>query len=731
MSDHYTSADDDQKWIMNLARTVPGRHLDDHNKCVNFSIVNKYRSECPMQQVSQFRRVFMRSFADNDRCCGLPRPTPPFVAIVNLSGYRSILYSKRSALIRLLCLVGPDASERVMRNVEQVLQYGVQHNCTVLCCLSLPWQAGVQAVHWEVRSIERKPDGAVRDGAMCYIYGQEEVRTVASTCDTDFCDAAQMRAQMEAMRTHFAACNLDLEVDDDEQEARPSSPGAEDLRFEKLKGVVNAVKADRARILGELDAEKTDHAAKLAEKDRACEERIATIVNKAKIATDVAQKKVMELEKHNSTLREQNAALEKKNANLTREKATQDLEFDRERASLTTKANLQGMSAKSASEKLSALNKSSERERTQLEKGHVKVVEALEKRLHELQLDSRRLERTLEDRAGVTNRLEGLVDQMRTEKQALNYETISRRRKIIGLQCALAIASLKHDNATAVMTAMTRESASLLAGQQELQQMLGHAEGAAHTAEEALQIMSKEMDKMKKELEAEKKKKRPKEPPTPPPPAPPPPKPATADAENQTAPMKSKVDEELEELSERFVKLQEEKAAQDTELELLRTQQVAVGDQIMAPSAAAVGDPMVKQQTYNHSQVFNQVVVPGGNNWQQSPLQVDLGVDPNGDSGVEALVAQMQLSMRAVVDMARQGHQHKHAADNMWSELQAIKRFTGAGMDGGAWGVAPANGYYETMVQPMAHWVQTAPYANGQQQNGHGLSGRNRRSGRG
>ena len=140
--------------------------------------------------------------------------------------------------------------------------------------------------------------------------------------------------------------------------------------------------------------------------------------------------------------------------------------------------------------------------------------------------------------------------------------------------------------------------------------MLGHAEGAAHTTEEALQMMSKEMDKMKKELEAEKKKKRPKGPPTSPP-APPPPPPETADAENQTAPMKSKVDEELEELSERFVKLQEEKAAKDTELELLRAQQVAVGDQIMAPPAVAVGDPMVNPQTYNHNQVFTQVVVPG------------------------------------------------------------------------------------------------------------------------
>mgnify|MGYP002832176399 FL=1 len=198
--------------------------------------------------------------------------------------------------------------------------------------------------------------------------------------------------------------------------------------------------------------------------------------------------------------------------------------------------------------------------------------------------------------------------------------------------------------------------------------------------------------------------------------------------------MKSKADEELEALSERFVQLGDEKTAWAArEAELLQQLQELQGqlqgqmqdqmhDQMQngsfspAPSPmppSPQGDTHVKQQVYTNN-VYNHVVVPNGANggnggWQHNPI--DLGTDPNGDPGTEAVISQVQLSVRALCDMARNGNQKEKLLDNVWSELQAVKRLSGADCNGG-W-VAPVPGYYGEMV-PMPqqqHWVPPPHYA--------------------
>ena len=154
VSSSYVTTEEDTEWLKNLQRTAPGRHLDEHLRCVDFMLHNKNRVECPQQAVHLFRRLFCRAYSQSDRCFGLPRPTPKVVAVVNLSGHRTILYSNRVTLIRLLTMVGPEASERVMTNVEQVIQHANLHNTSLLFCFSPPGKPAA-AVFWEVRTLER------------------------------------------------------------------------------------------------------------------------------------------------------------------------------------------------------------------------------------------------------------------------------------------------------------------------------------------------------------------------------------------------------------------------------------------------------------------------------------------------------------------------------------------------------------------------------------------------
>lgn len=746
MASFYHTSDDDDWWLRNLPRTGrAGKEFRDHLECVDFVLQNKNRAECPVQQVAHLRQVFCDAFQKNERCFGIPSPTPKFIAIVNLSGYRAILYSERAALVRLLCMVGPEASQRVLTNVERVITFANQNNCSVLCCFSLPWQVGVHSVHWECRSIERKADGTVRDGAMCFSYTNEDCRVVAPTCEVDCVDPVVRAAQIEAMRRHFFAGNLDIEVDN------AVVDGGE--RAQKLQSIVAALQADRGRLLADISSLKTDQLEAMKEAERRADERVGKVAAAAMVAEKTTNAKVEEIEGHLQTIREQNAALEKKNASLVREKASQDLMFGSTKQALENRARLAEASCKAATEKLNSTLKNAARERDTQQRTHTKQTEDLERRVQEHVVRLRGAERRLENQVQATARLDTVCDQLRTEKQALLFETNAVSSKTqkgraarVGLLCALAVASRKH-------TLLKNRVESTDAAREELVQMLASAEGAAQTAEEAAEALRSEVVKLEKKL-AEKPVPSSE-------PAAPEPVPVQrtwiADAESKfptgkppaswvaerevshhevnTEPVQDP--KELLDLRAEVGQLNAEKEAwvvlehelrgtiTQTEIRAQHAEQMLQSQHPSSPMGppgvanhASTGDTHVKNQVCTNVYSTNVLVPPqngGANSW--AGQAVDLGVDASSnDVCVEAVVGQAQLAMRALVDMARGGQQHKSAAENMWSELSALKRFSNVA---DSWN-STCGGYYAEMIPMQAQqWVpqpqmaMQQPVANG------------------
>lgn len=706
MANIYPTTDDDLAWMQNLPRTGrSGLWLMEHLQCVDVAIQNKNRAKCSFTQVANFRRVFCRAFADNRCCFGLPRVTPKHIAIVDLSGKEMIFYSERTSLIRLLCMVGPEASERVMTNVETVLRHAAEQDCSVLFCFSLPWQAGVHQLHWEVRTLERRPNGTVRDGARCYSYTNEDVRTVASTTETEVADSEQLRASIEAMKVTMACCDIDMQVE--EMSTGPSSCMS-DERSQKMAQIMAAMKADRARLVDDMNSMKSDQTSALAEERRVADERVGKVVAAARKTEVLMEAKFKELSSHVDKLREQNATLEKVNANLVREKATQDLEFGNERTALAAKANLAEMSARSATDKLSSLQKSSKRERDVGEKGHAKALEDLDRRLSDRTLEVRRLERRVEDHIAAQQRLDAVCDGLVAEKKSISYENSAKRRQVVGLQCTIAVAAHKH----AVLQTGMEE------GLAQLRHLLATAEGAAHLAETGQEAATKEVLALKAQLSELANVKPPDKAkgPDPDPIKENPTVVTMVSMASNTEPPQDPV--ELLDLRAEVGKLNTEKENwQLAEAELRgqlaelqeTTGQIAPVHHTSSPTGCApCAVPNIEshphQQVYNH--VYNSVSMPpnGGLGW---PCAVDLGTDPNGDTGVEALVEQLQCSMRTIVSMARQGVQHKHAADNLWSEIQGMKRVTAEGQ----W--QPHGAFYADPMGTMAHWNGQGGYMPG------------------
>ena len=187
----------------------------------------------------------------------------------------------------------------------------------------------------------------VRDGAKCFSYTHEDVRSCAPTTETDIGDRAQMQAQMDAMAKHYAACNVDVVVEDELSNGEHDSD-----RMRKLNGVVSSIKADRARLLGEIQALKEEQTLGIVELSRESDERVAKVVDKTQVAAKVAEKKILELQAKITQLAEENSTLTKARAEADRSKAEQDLLFGNDRKTLEARVKLHEMSAKSAADKL-------------------------------------------------------------------------------------------------------------------------------------------------------------------------------------------------------------------------------------------------------------------------------------------------------------------------------------------------------------------------------------------
>ena len=169
-----------------------------------------------------------------------------------------------------------------------------------------------------------------------------------------------------------------------------------------------------------------------------------------------------------------------------------------------------------------------------------------------------------------------------------------------------------------------------------------------------------------------------------------------ADQATMTVPVTSKAELDLGELETKYAKLQEElaeRAARETTLrsemgrlkEKVRKKQVPVSLTTVDESGTASAPPA---SSPTHARAVVGTPAAGGHNPQafimnhvhingNGQASTDLGHDPNGDVGVEGLIQQATVGMRALADMARESARHKSAAFEAWAQVRALQNFTG------------------------------------------------------
>ena len=599
-------------------------------------------------------------------------------------------YSENLTLARMLCMIGPEASQRVIHGVQKMFDFAEEHNTSILLCMSLPWQAGIERVHWELRTLERTQDGAVLDGKLAFGYTFDEPRVVVNTNDVCNDEPRVLEEQERAFSRHFSRACLDLELTDKQESGMAVDEGFQwsNDQIMRLKSCLAMMGNERTRLIESINDAKKEHELALSAKETSARERISAVVDASKRAEDAVKQKVKAMEEHNATLMAQVKDLTCVNKTLLCEKAEAELLWGSERQKLATAAKLQETSAAAATKQLSSYQRNSQKNTDKLEESHRVALEEKDRRISTVQMDVRRAERHAETLTIERNSLEEVNSMLRKDVARLSIDLHNSYRNRLGFKCALAVACMKHDT-TCKLAAKHIENVKLA--------RMAHVEAVDKLREAQDQISVLKSAVATTEVQTR------------------------VSMAINTEPMQDPP--ELIKLREDYASLHDESTELKSNVTYLQAEiarlerRLARKTRPPPPSGLTDVDAEDTEKTTPHSapEPVLAVALPveptnGARHHtspQQTPKSAEVNTEPQGDPATEALIHQASSAMTALANMARQACIHKNTASCMFSELNALKQFfpQNAYLDAPGWHNLPSVQMQQPMQQPMQQSV--------------------------
>lgn len=236
---------------------VAGKNLVEHLHAMDH-LLNEPNEYNPTLEVLNMVRMVMIAVNLDPAKVGLPDRLPNVLACVNLSGKRMVMLTDNWCLASALTLVPHPSEARCKRGLGEVIAQMKQEGGSLFVALSLPYQAGIGAMRWELRSLRRQETPNVVFGRM-YLDGGlvmsnlDVVPRSANPSQTPSAVQAEVRnALLRTFRAGFPVINLESGggVDDVEVEYD------EDSATVKLLPVLRKVSSDRKALLQELASVK-------------------------------------------------------------------------------------------------------------------------------------------------------------------------------------------------------------------------------------------------------------------------------------------------------------------------------------------------------------------------------------------------------------------------------------------------------------------------------------------
>jgi hypothetical protein len=520
---HEDSNDDDgdEAWASHvLVRTKAGRTIREHLAAVDASVQRASQRECAAQSVSSYRRIICHALQKDRGAFGLPCQLPKMVAVLNLSGSRHLVYSNRYSLVRLLCLVSSNTSVRKKECLTELLTFADKRQLSILLTFALPWQS-LDEAQFEVRTIARDGNGAIVDGELCFTSYLEDLRSAASTIQTDNTDPQIIKEQINTLAGICSASNLDVIAKDVVIECNENDGG----RQRKLFELTTALQVDRRKLQSDLAVLRKEKQHQITSLTTQYEKRIAEITKSAEKASQSYDEALHKLRDENVHLKEKNSSLDTA-VKLIKQK-TAETALVREGECETMAQNF-----KVATSTLKEVRKTAERHRIQLEKDREKAenaykttIEGLEARLQLDTIEHRRekenvlslkdelvdvrkelaeKDEAVTDALQVQKRLEKRVDELTSKtveltKTAKHVKSVEAKRTAEvrkSAQASVSEATAQVEESRKLLTVAKSDVVNITCELEELKARLQAAEADAelHDTDMALKVAKTEAD---------------------------------------------------------------------------------------------------------------------------------------------------------------------------------------------------------------------------------------------
>jgi hypothetical protein len=306
----------DTEWIKDLETMPRGKVLFEHLAALGTITQSGGVKpvEPPIEQCATWLRAFCYAYSKTDTPFDIvshlgEKRLPKSVAICNLSGRYGIFYSEKYSLVKVLCLVAQDASTRLIQGVMKVIEKAEKTGSSVIVCFCLPFQSGLERVHWTIRTIRKTVNGAVKDGELFFSPFDDEPREVPCTSAIEHWSQSTLSEVGRMLASKANPVCLDKMEDD----------SGVRMTFEQMSGIVEMLKADRRRTIelyksekAEIDAKHKkqliDAETKVKDAVHGADVRVSKVASVSKVAEDTLSKKIKVLEHDTTRLRQELAA---------------------------------------------------------------------------------------------------------------------------------------------------------------------------------------------------------------------------------------------------------------------------------------------------------------------------------------------------------------------------------------------------------------------------------------
>jgi hypothetical protein len=205
-----------RKWCKALKQLKPGMDFLDHIAHMDL-IVSGHANECAVEQVCEQRSVLLAGLEHAHEAFNMPSKLPKYVCICNLSGSRRLFYSNEHQELITFLARSTNSNLHTETHVQRVLEHAAAHGYSVLLSYSLPFQAGWDRAHWELRTFSRDDKNVIVDGQLAYAVDRRSTAQVGRTKNSISCVPSKvLHAQVDAFRKHISAVDMDCAEHDDD-----------------------------------------------------------------------------------------------------------------------------------------------------------------------------------------------------------------------------------------------------------------------------------------------------------------------------------------------------------------------------------------------------------------------------------------------------------------------------------------------------------------------------------